>query len=138
MNRRLAFAYREVAAIPEQLESGTLYHAPRYATAAHLCACGCGSEVTTAIGPGHWRLHVVDGRATMRPSIGNGSFPCQSHYFISDGEVNWAGDYTENMIARARLRDNPRAHIPMHQRAQAPTFWQRLAAFVRWLFGVGR
>lgn len=55
------------------------------------------------------------------PSIGNSSFPCRSHYFIIDGGVRWAGTYTDEMIALARERDNPRAHV------RKPTFWDRAA-----------
>lgn len=132
--RSRVFAYRKVEIIPEFLEPGILYYAPRYATAAHLCACGCGWEVITAIGPGHWRLYVTGGRVTLRPSIGNGSFPCRSHYFISNGHVNWASDYTNDMIAQARLRDNPRAHVTAYQPAPIPTLWECVVRFVRWLF----
>lgn len=101
--------YRQVGAIPESLASGVLYHAPAYHVATHLCACGCGYEVVTRV-DGRWVLNVGLRGPSLWPSIGNASFPCRSHYFVTNGLVRWAGKYTDEMIAMARERDNPRAH----------------------------
>ena len=40
-----------VEGIPERLEEGVLYVSILYATAMHLCACGCGREVVTPLTP---------------------------------------------------------------------------------------
>jgi hypothetical protein len=37
--------------MPDKLEPGVIYVSIPYATAAHLCACGYGNEVTTPISP---------------------------------------------------------------------------------------
>ena len=75
--------------IPEELEEGKLYISMEYATASHLCACGCGEKVVTPISPDFWQL-FYDGKAiSLTPSIGNYEFPCQSHYFIRHNKVEW-------------------------------------------------
>ncbi|MEW1836919.1 DUF6527 family protein [Nonomuraea angiospora] len=43
--------HRFVEHIPERLEPGELYISFPFATAAHLCACGCGKEVVIPLSP---------------------------------------------------------------------------------------
>ena len=63
--------------IPEQLDDGVLYVSIRFGTVVHRCACGCGEEVVTPLGPAEWRL-TYDGRTvSLEPSVGNWSFPCR-------------------------------------------------------------
>jgi hypothetical protein len=65
--------------IPEELEEGYLYISMEYATASHLCACGCGETVVTPIFPKLWQLYYNGKEISLTPSIGNYEFPCQSH-----------------------------------------------------------
>jgi hypothetical protein len=71
----------------------------------HLCCCGCGSEVVTPLNPAGWTLEIVGGAVTLRPSIGNWSLPCRSHYLIRQGKVVWARDMSRDEIEDGRLRD---------------------------------
>jgi len=91
--------------VPEQLAPGVLYVSRRYSTAAHLCCCGCGLEVVTPLNPAKWRLSERGGRVSLSPSIGNWSFPCQSHYWIEGGEVRWAAAMSPAAIAGVKARD---------------------------------
>lgn len=91
--------------IPEQLEEGVLYVSQRYRTATHRCCCGCGKEVVTPLGPADWTLEVVNGAVTLRPSIGNWSLPCRSHYLIIRNKVTWARDMSREEIQYGRARD---------------------------------
>ena len=75
--------------IPEELEEGYLYISMEYATASHLCACGCGETVVTPISPKFWQLYYNGKEISLTPSIGNYEFPCQSHYFIRHNRVEW-------------------------------------------------
>jgi hypothetical protein len=128
------FAYQLVDAIPEVLDPGVVYVSHRYATAAHLCACGCRSEVVTPLGAGGWRLKLEVRGLSLSPSIGNASFACKSHYHIVRGSIVWEGQYTDDMIQRARRRDNPRAHeeaIGLPTTPTTPTSWNRFATWVR-------
>lgn len=40
------------------------------------------------------------GRMWLRPSVGNWSFPCQSHYWIDNGRVRWAGRMSARQARR--------------------------------------
>ena len=91
--------------IPEQLEDGVLYISQRYRTALHRCCCGCGSEVVTPLGPTDWTLEIVNGAVTLRPSVGNWSLPCRSHYLIRRSRVVWARDMSREEIERGRIDD---------------------------------
>jgi hypothetical protein len=76
--------------IPDILERDTIYISIPFATASHLCCCGCGLKVVTPISPRGWKL-IFDGETiSLYPSIGNHQFPCSSHYWIRESRVVWA------------------------------------------------
>jgi hypothetical protein len=106
-----------VSAIPQTLESGILYASMDYATVAHLCCCGCGREVITPLTPTDWKLTYDGQNISMYPSIGNWSFPCRSHYWISNGEVQWAEGWSQERIQAGRDRDRRKK---AHQFGDAP------------------
>lgn len=88
--------------IPEQLDDSVLYVSVRFGTVVHRCACGCGDEVVTPLGPAEWRL-TYDGRTiSLAPSIGNWSFRCRSHYWVDEGRVRWARGFSEDEVALVR------------------------------------
>jgi len=89
--------------MPATLQPGVLYVAEEFGAAAHLCACGCGKKVRTPLGPTEWSLHEGSKGPTLYPSIGNWQLPCQSHYFISNGKIIWAGKWTASQIEEGRL-----------------------------------
>lgn len=91
--------------VPERLERGIIYISERYRTASHLCCCGCGMEVVTPLNPAKWQLFEQDGAISLHPSIGNWSFPCQSHYWIESNCVRWAASMSPEMIAWVQARD---------------------------------
>lgn len=106
--KRQMMTHQFVEFIPEQLEEGVVYVTIEYATAVHRCCCGCGSEVVTNFSPTDWKL-IFDGETiSLDPSIGNWSFPCQSHYFIRQNKVAWAGKWSPEQIATGRERDQAR------------------------------
>lgn len=94
--------------MPKQLEPGVLYVSQEFKTAAHLCACGCGSKVSTPLGPAEWAFEDSVQGPTLRPSIGNWQLPCRSHYWILRGEVAWAAAWTPAQIADGRCREEAR------------------------------
>ena len=91
--------------IPESLDEGVLYVSRRFNTAAHLCCCGCGSEVITPLSPAEWRVGEEKGGVSLWPSIGNWSYPCQSHYWIRANRVIWDKPMNRTQIERVRARD---------------------------------
>jgi hypothetical protein len=78
--------------MPSELSGGILYIAKRFNTASHLCCCGCGSRVVTPLNAAKWRLIEHRGTVSLRPSIGNWSLPCRSHYWIESNRIRWAAD----------------------------------------------
>ncbi len=91
--------------IPAKGEPGVIYVSQRFRTAMHLCCCGCGLEVVTPLNPAKWAMTRDGDRVSLKPSIGNWSFPCRSHYWIDRGTVRWAGPMTEIEVRRVRRLD---------------------------------
>lgn len=107
-----AFAFRFVERIPRDLEQGILYLSPEFATAIHLCACGCGREVVTPLARTGWTMLFDGDSVSLNPSIGNWSFPCESHYWIWKNKVEWAPRWSRARIAanRSRVADRDGNH----------------------------
>lgn len=98
-------APRFVDNVPEALKAGVLYVAAEHGVMMHLCACGCGSEVSLPLSPIDWRLSFDGETISVSPSVGNWSLPCRSHYVIDHSHVRWAGDWSDEEIADGRYRD---------------------------------
>lgn len=91
--------------LPDTLAPGVLYVSRRFATASHLCCCGCGHEVVTPLNAAKWRLREHAGSVSLAPSIGNWSLSCRSHYWIDHGRVRWASAFDARQIAAVQMRD---------------------------------
>lgn len=81
-----------VEQFPDDFESGILYVSMKYAICGHLCACGCGEKVITPLSPKQWKIAYNGEDVTLYPSIGNYAFACQSHYFLTNGNIIWVGE----------------------------------------------
>lgn len=99
---------RRVQFMPKALQTGVLYFAEEYGAAAHLCACGCGTKVRTPIGPTEWSIQEGAKGVSLCPSVGNWQQPCRSHYWITDGEVRWSGQWTDEEVLAGREREDAR------------------------------
>ena len=117
--------------IPEHLQDGVLYISKRYSTAIHLCCCGCGREVVTPLNPAKWRLTETTDSVSLHPSIGNWSFPCQSHYWIENNRIVWAAPMTSEQIAAVRTLDRIDAEALTPKRDRLIT---RVGKWLRQLF----
>jgi hypothetical protein len=106
MSQDIILKHEFVEFIPDDLERRTIYISIRFATASHLCLCGCANKVVTPIRPTDWKL-IFDGKTvSLDPSIGNWSFPCQSHYWIRNNRVKWAPKWSREQIERGRQYDH--------------------------------
>ncbi|WP_397469451.1 DUF6527 family protein [Pseudonocardia charpentierae] len=76
----------------------------QYATAVHLCACGCGFKVVTPLGRGGWRL-TFDGAVSLHPSVGNGQSRCRSHYVVRRNVIDWFPPISVHATRDAVWRD---------------------------------
>ena len=97
--------HRFVDYIPDQLHPGTIYVSIEHAVVAHNCCCGCGLEVVTPLAPTDWKLSFDGDTVSLDPSIGNWSFPCRSHYWITNNKIHWAPRWTPDRVDRARQLD---------------------------------
>jgi hypothetical protein len=105
LKRAAVLRHRFVELVPDALEDGVIYVSIEYATAAHRCCCGCGKEVITPITPTDWQLTYDGESISLHPSIGNWSFPCESHYWIKHNTVRWASRMTRYEITAGRTHD---------------------------------
>ncbi len=60
--------------VPERLDHGVLYLSMEFATASHLCCCGCGSKVVTPFTPTDWRM-TFDGWTVTLPDAARAAPP---------------------------------------------------------------
>lgn len=85
-----------VEEIPKEIDDGYLYLCLPYNAVIHKCACGCGEIISTPLDKKYGWVMKYDGQAiTLRPSIGNFSIPCRSHYYITDNNVEWLESYQQ-------------------------------------------
>lgn len=133
--------------IPKKMAASTVYVSMQFATASHLCFCGCGSEVVTPLSPAGWQIWFDGEVISLSPSVGSWSLPCQSHYWVKDGEVRWAGSMTKQQIAMVRHRDRldnerhfsgdafgeevsqPKVEVTPVERKARKNLWQRLVGY---------
>lgn len=99
--------------IPDRPESGVLYVSIRYATAVHLCACGCGHKAVTPLTPKDWKLTFDGESISLHPSVGNWGFRCRSHYWIRNDHAQPVKPRTADPSAPSQ----PRSPAPRVDRA---------------------
>lgn len=75
--------------IPEVVQPDVLYVSLMYATAAHICPCGCGGEVFTPFSPTDWAMTFDGETVSLHPSISNRICPRRSHYWIKRNRIEW-------------------------------------------------
>ena len=116
-----------VKSVPETLQPGVLYISMQYATAIHLCACGCAEEVVTPISPRGWQLEYDGESISLKPSIGNWRLPCRSHYWIRRSRINWAADSGQPpspAVAEAAERAAPVSSLVQQVVARVRRWWR--------------
>jgi hypothetical protein len=121
--------------IPKQLKPGVLYVSEEYGAAVHLCACGCGAKVSTPLGPTEWALEVTASGPSLTPSVGSWQLTCQSHYWIREGKVLWAGEWSTAQVEAGRHAEDERrrAYYAALGRERAG-FLKRFWRWVKMLF----
>ncbi len=101
----MRFLVEKVDLMPSVLRSGILYYSDEFEVAIHLCTCGCGTKITTPIGPTEWSITETPTGPTLYPSIGNWQLACKSHYFIRGGGVVWAPSWSNDEILSGRAEE---------------------------------
>lgn len=104
----MRFTLEKVHYMPKDLLPEVLYFSDEFSTCAHLCPCGCNSKIRTPIGPTEWQLTQTKKGPTLYPSIGNWQLDCRSHYWIRNGNVHWAPQWSEKEIIKGRSSEQQR------------------------------
>lgn len=125
------FRLERVHYMPKQLEQAILYVSVEFETAAHLCACGCGVKVRTPLGPTEWTVRETEAGPTLRPSIGNWQQQCRSHYLITKGSVEWAGQWSEDKVLAGRAAEQSRREAYFEGRYPNSNIFVRLWNWIR-------
>jgi len=99
---------QRVEYMPAKLEPGILYVSEEFGTAAHLCACGCGIKIRTPLGPTEWAVEETAFGPTLWPSVGNWQHACKSHYMITDGEIIWSRQWSDEEVLAGRRNEEDR------------------------------
>lgn len=121
-------AYEFNDRFPRDLVAGILYVSIRFATAAHLCCCGCGRQVITPLRPNRWNMTFDGESVSLMPYVGNAGLPCRSHYVIRRNRIVWHDELTHGAIARGMQRDG---WLGGAVAQPTPTGWRRwLLAFL--------
>ena len=120
-----------VEEMPAILELGHLYVSEAFGTAAHLCACGCGSKIRTPLGRTEWSVREGPRGASLWPSVGNWQKPCRSHYVIESGDVIWCEAWSEAAVLAGREAEIKRRAT--YYKELDRNHWSR---FTLWLFGL--
>jgi hypothetical protein len=105
----MKYAYEAVGRIPKELSPGVVYHNVEFELAALLCACRCGHRITLLVPDGH-QISTKRSIPSIIPSILVADAPCRSHFFITDGEVEWLRAFSPSQ-AEAVMRGQVARHI---------------------------
>jgi len=137
MNRVSHFEPKFVELMPQVLESDILYVSITYLLMVHLCACGCKEKVVLPIHPKQWRFTYNGADVTVYPSVGNIETACNSHYWITNGDVEWSANISSTEAVRKRARDQQ--EISRHneklklnsnsQRVNKKSLWDMITTF---------
>ena len=98
------YALEFVASFPQPMRPGVVYVSTAYSTAGHTCPCGCGRDVVTKLSPARYQL-IFDGEVSLKPSVAATGLPCNSHYFITRGRVDWHHKLSAVKAARVQASD---------------------------------
>ncbi|MEP1152194.1 MAG: DUF6527 family protein [Balneola sp.] len=103
--KTISHKFVEYIPSPENQEEGVVYITTTYNTAVHKCFCGCEQQVVTPLSPTDWRVTYDGESISLYPSIGNWSYECRSHYWITNDKVVWTEDWSEKRIQLNRNAD---------------------------------
>ena len=90
---KMSYEYVEDMPLVYEMKPEILYIQKKYHQLGHLCPCGCGEPVLIPYkhsgNDDGWELKISENGVSLHPSILRMS-GCKSHYFITNGEINWA------------------------------------------------
>ena len=126
---------QRVQYMPNEIKPGVLYVSEEFDIAIHLCPCGCGSKVKTPLGPTEWSVEETENGPSLYPSVGNWQQPCQTHYWITNGQILWARKWSPEQISAGRRREEEKRQmyydgLERQRGGRVRRFWRWLRGFV--------
>ena len=121
--------------LPTEVGPFEFHYSRRFEMAALACACGCGHRVMLNLLDQH-QLFIKDGFPTVTPSILVSDAPCLSHFFIRNGEVQWAQQWSKKTVDKV-MQSQVRRHVEQdkEKRKSKPSILRRCANWLSSLFG---
>jgi hypothetical protein len=121
--------------IPEIIEDNKIYISIEFCVAVHKCCCGCGKEVVTPLSPTDWRITFDGDTISLFPSIGNWSFECRSHYWITRNKIIWAEKWDDDEISKNRIydKDNKANYYDVTQKPKKKTKKKNKSGLKNWI-----
>lgn len=121
--------------LPKELEEGFLYVSEEFGVSGHLCPCGCKNKIITPLDPTEWSFKEVNGKPTLFPSIGNWQLPCKSHYWITDGVIEWSYQWSEEQIIEGREAEEEKRKSYYSNLENKPKKQSLFKRFIIFVFG---
>ncbi|MDA8295253.1 MAG: DUF6527 family protein [Actinomycetota bacterium] len=122
MSRIEHYTAEFVESFPTPMQPGILYVSTSYSTAGHICPCGCGCEVVTKLSPVRWKV-TFDGEVSLWPSVAATGLPCNSHYFITRGGIDWHRKLDVGEMVEVRAADQRAVEAQRTPAPPAPSRW---------------
>ena len=129
----MIFRYLAVENTPKQLDPGVVYHNPDFELATLLCACGCGHRVTLLVPDSH-QVSSNQGLASVTPSIAVCDAQCKSHYFITNGRVDWLPAFSQAQASSVMRGQIARHASHDKRRSWLHRMWDALVQAIKSLF----
>lgn len=126
----------KVEYLPKDLEKGILYVSEKFGIAGHLCPCGCENKIMTPLDPSEWSFKEINKKPTLYPSIGNWQLPCRSHYWITNGNIEWSYDWSEEEIIAGRNAEERKRKAYYDELEAKQTKKPILNRFSNWFFNL--
>ena len=117
--------------MPDTMVRGEIYISPKHRLTEHLCACGCGAEVSLPLDPSEWSLKYDGKTISLDPSIGNERIPCKSHYMILRNRTTWCRRISTMEATKKREKDRAKKLDQVAKTRRQRFWWQRLSATIR-------
>ncbi|OFZ02016.1 MAG: hypothetical protein A3K10_10615 [Bacteroidetes bacterium RIFCSPLOWO2_12_FULL_31_6] len=121
--------------LPKELEEGILYVSEEFGVAGHLCPCGCENKIITPLDPTEWSFKEFNNKPTLFPSIGNWQLPCKSHYWITDGVIEWSYQWSEEQIIEGREAEEEKRKTYYDNLENKPVKQSLIRRFINFVFG---
>ena len=112
--------------MPEEMTEGEFYISGKHRLTEHLCACGCGTEVSLPLGRSEWSITYDGDSVSLWPSIGNCRLPCESHYVIRENRTRWCQKWSKKAIDVGRTRDRAKKVRDVERKRVVKSWWKRV------------